>query len=151
MGAPKGDRASLGHIPGRSSGGDPPGDRHGRAPLVLGSPRATRRAAGALVSRQQSGAGPGRETEGAAGAGRGVPPRAFGHLPRRLPELVPAAAGNRGPDTTAAAAVLRPARLQAGCPQPRSLLTQASARRSERQRAGSDISSPRGLLLRRRG
>lgn len=129
-------------------GRDPPGDRHGRAPAVRSSPRATRRAAEALVSREQSGAGPGRGQRGAAGAARGVQPRALKHRPRRLPELVPAAAGEQGSEAATQAAVLRPARLQTRGPQPRSLLTQASARRTERQRAGSDVSSPPGPLLR---
>lgn len=43
---------------------DPPGDRHGPAPAVRGSPRARARDAEALVSREHTGAGPGREAEG---------------------------------------------------------------------------------------
>ena len=139
----------LGHLPVRSSGARPtwrpPWPGAGGSEL----PRATRRAAEALVSRERSGAGPGRGPRGAAGAARRVPPRALEHLPRRLPELVPAAAREQGSEAAAEAAVLRPARLQTGGPQPRSLLTQASARRTERQRAGSDVSSPPGPLLRR--
>lgn len=73
----------------------PPGDRHGRAPAVRGSPRARGRDAEALVSREQRGAGPGHGAEGSGrcGAGRpGADPRASAPPPTR-------ARPRRGPGT----------------------------------------------------
>lgn len=67
----------LAFLPGQEP--DPPGDRHGRTPAVRNSPRATGRAAEALVFREQGGTGPGHRPEGSGWGGAerpGAGPRA---------------------------------------------------------------------------